>query len=172
MWWITDWVGDYLERKKTTQIFHTRGRKYTLPICTMYIKGTISPRSTGHGIGVLVLDLSQWLEYWATRLGFGSHFGNPTGVLSTFCHVYLLFYHVAYMYFIFFSNCFLPLCVCDCFCPVKWNEMKWMLNVCSDRDDIVSFGTHDASSFRHRFWAISVTLFPRPQVPQPPCREP
>ena len=64
----------------------------------------------------------------ATRLWFGSHFGNPTGVMSTFCHVYLLF--IMYMYFIFFSNCLLPLCLwlflpCEIINEMKRTEMHW-----------------------------------------------
>ena len=61
----------------------------------------------------------------ATRLWFGSHFSNPTGVLSKFGHVYLLF--IMYMYFIFFSICSLPLCLwlfLPCEIINEMNEMK------------------------------------------------
>ena len=48
-------------------------------------------------------------------------------VLSACCHVSLLF--IMYMYFIFFSICFLPLCLwlflpCEIINEMKWNEMN------------------------------------------------
>ena len=79
----------------------------------------------------------------ATRLWFGSHFGNPTGVLSTFCHVYLLF--IMYMYFIFFSICFLPLCLwlflpCEIINEMKWNKKikQLLIELIDHRLSIVS----------------------------------